>query len=145
MTRRDNVLRALENAGERGCTTAELTGPECGGSRFGGRIGELRQEGWIITERRVREGSHLYVLTGREAVAPRQASVSVLKARKAALVTHRDGFEVVQFCPTCVETFRQGHACPHGHVTEEWLTGTGATAHACRHNNIDAGEIRHAA
>jgi uncharacterized C2H2 Zn-finger protein len=87
----------------------------------------------------------LYVLTGREAVAPRQSSVTALKARKAALVTRRDGFEVVQFCPRCVETFQQGHACPHGHATEEWLTGTGATAHACKHINIDAGEAQRAA
>jgi hypothetical protein len=60
--RRDRILRALE-AGP--CTTAQLASPDVGGVRFGARLMELRADGYVITEERVREGSHLYRLGGR--------------------------------------------------------------------------------
>jgi hypothetical protein len=57
------VLRALEAAGLRGCTTAELCQPEVGGVRFGGRIHELIHDfGCVIERDRIRQGSHHYIL-----------------------------------------------------------------------------------
>ena len=72
------VLRTLQDAGERGATTAELCQPDVGGVRFAARVHELRHlHGHTIVETRVRQGSSRYVLrseflpgatpTGREA------------------------------------------------------------------------------
>lgn len=74
MTNRDRILHALQRAGSRGCTTAELCQPDLGGVRFGARIKELRDDGHTIVEQIVRKGSHRYVLVAdkpaREQAAP---------------------------------------------------------------------------
>lgn len=54
-----NVLDRLRVAP---ATTHDLCQPEVGGIRFGGRIKELRDLGYVIDRKRVREGSHLYTL-----------------------------------------------------------------------------------
>lgn len=56
------VLKALQAAGGRGCTTHELGQPDVGGFRFSARLYELRQDGYQITETRERRGSSRYVL-----------------------------------------------------------------------------------
>jgi hypothetical protein len=61
-TRKARVLRALERAGDHGLPTAVLCQPHIGGTRFGGRVHELRQEGHQIRCRYLRPGSHLYTL-----------------------------------------------------------------------------------
>lgn len=61
-TRRQLVFEALYRAGSRGATTAELAQPDVGGVRFGGRIAELRAEGFRISETYERPGSHRYHL-----------------------------------------------------------------------------------
>lgn len=60
-TAKSRVLSALQEAGSLGQTTAALCQPGCGGVRFSARILELRQEGHVIHERRLRSGSWLYV------------------------------------------------------------------------------------
>ena len=61
-TARGRVLHALETAHPEGVPTAVLCQPQVGGVRFGGRIHELRQEGYQIRTRYLRPGSHLYTL-----------------------------------------------------------------------------------
>lgn len=57
------VLRTLQDAGDRGATTAELCQPDVGGTRFSSRIHELRHlHGHEIHETRVRQGSPRYTL-----------------------------------------------------------------------------------
>jgi hypothetical protein len=59
------IRHLLEEAGDRGVTTAQLL--EAGaGSRYGARIHELRHEdGLNITEKPLRQGSSVYKLVGR--------------------------------------------------------------------------------
>lgn len=58
------VLNALLDAGDRGANTHELCQPNVGGIRFGGRIHELRDLGYVIEARPERPGSHRYTLRG---------------------------------------------------------------------------------
>lgn len=60
------VLRALETAGGRGATTHDLCQPDVGGLRFGGRIHELRELGYVIEARPARAGSYRYTLRDTE-------------------------------------------------------------------------------
>lgn len=72
-TARSRVLWALQKAGRRGCTTADLASPMVGGVRFGARLKELRDEGWMIVCTPLRPGSHHYQLltdVEREPVYP---------------------------------------------------------------------------
>jgi hypothetical protein len=62
------VLRALQDAGDRGLVTGQLD--EIGGTRFGGRILELREVGYVISQSRVRQGQHRYVLERQDAEGP---------------------------------------------------------------------------
>lgn len=62
VTRRQLTLHLLREAGGRGVTTSEFLEGGCG-SRFGGRILELREQGHMIETERVREGSFRYTLT----------------------------------------------------------------------------------
>lgn len=55
------VLGFLRDAGSRGVTTHELLHGGCG-SRYGGRIHELRKLGYDITAERERQGSYRYTL-----------------------------------------------------------------------------------
>ena len=70
MTRKETTLALLQAAGDEGVTTQQflLRGS---GSRFGARILELRQEGWIIEGRvkasngkRRRVNGYVYTLRG---------------------------------------------------------------------------------
>ncbi len=61
MSKRQIVLRLLREAGPRGVTTAEFLEAGCG-SRFGARVQELREEGFVVDTRRVRTASYVYVL-----------------------------------------------------------------------------------
>ena len=61
MTKREHVLQLLREAGPRGVTTAEFLKAGCG-SRFGARIQELRDAGYVIDSKRVRSSSHVYTL-----------------------------------------------------------------------------------
>jgi len=56
------ILAALEHAGPRGLTTAQLCQPEAGGVRFSARVMELREAGYEIDDRCVRKGSWRYWL-----------------------------------------------------------------------------------
>lgn len=69
-TARSRVLWALQKAGVRGCTTADLASPIVGGVRFGARIKELRDEGWTIVATPLRPGSHHYELISQDQAAP---------------------------------------------------------------------------
>ncbi len=63
MTRRDLLLNVLEQAGARGVTTAEII--QAGvGSRYGARLLELRERGYVVEAVRVRDGSYRYTLLG---------------------------------------------------------------------------------
>lgn len=57
------VLQLLRQAGSSGVTTADFLQGGAG-SRFGGRILELRQMGFVISTKRVRSGMSRYVLLG---------------------------------------------------------------------------------
>lgn len=59
----NRVLNALRGAGQRGLTTAELCQPEVGGCRFGARVHEIRNAGFVVVNRRIRNGSDRYWLT----------------------------------------------------------------------------------
>lgn len=84
MSKREHVLQLLRAAGPRGVTTAEfLEDGQCG-SRFGARVQELRDAGWSIDARRVRAGSHVYVLV-RE--PPTAAPMTVQTATPADIAT----------------------------------------------------------
>lgn len=61
------VLKALIAVGGVGVTTRELCQPDVGGTRFGGRIFELREMGFRIESRRERNGSQRYWLRDSEA------------------------------------------------------------------------------
>lgn len=61
MSNKALVLHLLKEAGDRGVTTAELLQAGCG-SRYGGRILELRKKGYVIESTRVRDGSWRYEL-----------------------------------------------------------------------------------
>ena len=56
------VLQALRDASPNGLTTNELCQPEHGGVRFGARIEELRDKGYVIETERIRNNSHRYRL-----------------------------------------------------------------------------------
>lgn len=62
MSAKRRVHRALRDAGSRGCTTGELSQPDCGGIRFGARLNELRAEGVDWTRQREAKGSWRYRL-----------------------------------------------------------------------------------
>ncbi len=67
MTRRALLGHLLEQAGERGLTTAELL--QAGiGSRYSARIWELREAGWVIEAHRIRDGSWRYTLLAKPGV-----------------------------------------------------------------------------
>jgi hypothetical protein len=61
MSKRELVHRLLLEAGERGVTTAQLMAAGAG-SRYGGRIFELRSQGLVIETERIREGAYRYTL-----------------------------------------------------------------------------------
>jgi hypothetical protein len=54
------VLKALRDRGQAGATTAQLG--EVAGFRFGARLHELREAGYVIDTRRERRGSSRYTL-----------------------------------------------------------------------------------
>ncbi|MEM1271793.1 MAG: helix-turn-helix domain-containing protein, partial [Bacteroidota bacterium] len=61
--RRDcNKTRVLDRLRKGPATNVELA--EAGGYRFGGRIHELRQEGFVIQKRRIDGGLFMYELVG---------------------------------------------------------------------------------
>jgi Helix-turn-helix domain len=78
MSKREHVLQLLREAGEHGVTTAQFLEAGCG-SRFGARVQELRDAGWVIDARRVRVGSHVYVL-GQEPQAATPASATAVES-----------------------------------------------------------------
>ena len=115
MTRRQLVLHLLREAGPRGVTTAELLQAGCG-SRYGGRLFELREQGHVIEGERLREGSWRYRLVhdpelGRllsEAEAPakrEQASPGSVPSQEgvrlaAAVQESQEGlFDTGEFAP----------------------------------------------
>jgi hypothetical protein len=62
------ALRVLEEAGDRGLTTGELT--RMVGTRFGARILELRRAGYVISEERIKANQSLYVLERQDGDGP---------------------------------------------------------------------------
>jgi hypothetical protein len=74
MSRKWLLLRLLKDAGSVGATTADLLAAGVG-SRYGARLLELRDHGYVIESRRERQSSFRYILTdepGVEAPAGRQ-------------------------------------------------------------------------
>ena len=63
------VLRALQAAGGRGATTAELSQSTVGGFRFGARILELRDAGLRIDAKKLANGQWRYWLRDSETVS----------------------------------------------------------------------------
>lgn len=60
-TRRDLLAHLLREAGNRGITTGELL--QAGvGSRYSARLLELRELGWVVEAKRIRDGSWRYTL-----------------------------------------------------------------------------------
>lgn len=93
-TAKGRVLYALREAGSIGCTTAFLAQPSVGGVRFSARVKELRDEGYVIHERRLRAGSHLYhLVSDRYASQPDRAVIK----RDACWEYERDGELVLDF------------------------------------------------
>lgn len=74
------VLRALIAAGGRGATTHELCQPQVGGTRFGGRLHELRELGFVIARRQERAGRWRYWLVS----SPDSARLFDASDRRAA-------------------------------------------------------------
>lgn len=72
-TRRDLVLRLLREAGSLGVTTAGFVQAGAG-IRFGARLGELRERGYVIGAERIGEGAWRYTLLGEppDDLAPAQ-------------------------------------------------------------------------
>lgn len=56
------VLKALIAVGGQGATTRELCQPTVGGSRFGGRLFELREMGFQIDARKLADNTYRYTL-----------------------------------------------------------------------------------
>lgn len=56
------VLYALRAAGQKGATTGELAQPDCGGTRFGARIDELRKAGCVVFRVQLQPGRWRYWL-----------------------------------------------------------------------------------
>ncbi|MCW3039450.1 MAG: hypothetical protein JWM31_1355 [Solirubrobacterales bacterium] len=135
MTRASAIIAALEAAGERGCTTAELCQPDVGGVRFGGRIDELRKAGYIIRESRIRQGSHRYVLAGVEAPAPQPAEPAPTPIRSIR-GRRIDQTVVVAACYGCLTNHPRGFKCPHGHTIELMELGAGPRDQPCRRAQI---------
>jgi hypothetical protein len=82
MSKRGLVRRLLLEAGPRGVTTADFLQAGCG-SRFGARVQELRDAGYVIDARPRGAGSWLYVLAEQSRpqsrhVAPDVDSVDAL-------------------------------------------------------------------
>jgi hypothetical protein len=71
MSKRQHVLQLLSEAGPRGVTTGEFLEAGCG-SRFGARVQELRDAGFVVDSRRLRAGAHVYTLQA----VPRAAATS---------------------------------------------------------------------
>lgn len=68
LSQQDRILLALHEAGPKGCTTEELSKLAL---RFGGRIYDLRQKGWIIKSSSMPgTESELYVLVRAVAQVP---------------------------------------------------------------------------
>jgi hypothetical protein len=83
-TRRELALQLLRDAGRRGVHTGDFLAAGVGG-RYGARLQELRDLGYVIEAHHVRLGQWLYVLLGEppcERAAP---------ARAVAADTHGDG------------------------------------------------------
>ena len=119
------VLRALE-AGP--CTTHQLIQPDVGGGRFSARILELRELGYEITERRIRQGSHLYTLEGRAMeAAPTSKPPEVLPAAStapSASLRSSDLFGPHHCCDACGHRWRESDWpwwCPNCHVGVHWV------------------------
>lgn len=116
MTARQRVLAALQ-AGPQ--TTASLCQPDVGGVRFGGRIHELREDGYEIEERRLRVGSSLYTL-----VAGPTRTIRVGDAPSAgshAGAGHKNPWRRAWLCKRCAYAEVDGNVCPRGHLaTRGW-------------------------
>ena len=74
--RQRQLLEALERAGRRGLTTAEIMQPDVGGERFSARLAELRAAGYKIDGKYERQGSWRYKLV---ASPPLDKPVAVIK------------------------------------------------------------------
>ena len=99
------VLRTLQDAGDRGATTAELCQPDVGGVRFAARIHELRHlHGHEIHESRVRQGSSRYTLAAESSSVELGATHNSRKAdetgaRRRALMVAASGSSVPRRVP----------------------------------------------
>lgn len=131
MTRAGNIVAALEAAGERGCTTADLCSPAVGGVRFSARIMELREQGYIIRESQIRQGSHLYVLAGVESTTTGTVVPAEVPTIKSIRGQRLDG-TVVDVCMGCLTNHRPGFVCPHGRRTERMELGAGPRDQPCQ-------------
>jgi len=76
MTNKQLTLHLLKQAGPGGVTTSEFLVAGCG-SRFGARVQELRDDGYVIPAKRIRDGSYRYTLvTSPAGHAPSKPEVS---------------------------------------------------------------------
>ena len=58
------ALRVIQRLKEGPATNVQLSQPEIGGLRFGGRLFECKQDGWIIEKQQISGGLWLYRLAG---------------------------------------------------------------------------------
>lgn len=105
MTRRALLLHLLQEAGDRGLTTAEII--QAGvGSRYGARLLELRKEGWVVEAERVRDGSWRYRLVGGvesgRGVQPPSSGTHARQTRSTAALSAQEGL----FTPPAIPHWR---------------------------------------
>jgi hypothetical protein len=91
MTRKWLLLSLLETAGERGVTIGEIMGAGVG-SRYGARLLELREQGYVVEAKREREGSFRYTLlaTPDDLVDPPSETVASINRAATSVALARD-------------------------------------------------------
>ena len=88
MSNREKALEALERAGTHGITNIDLMA--IAGSRAGGRVDELRQQGHRITCEQVERGLYRYTLRPR--TSGRLADLVPVNAERIQLVESAPSF-----------------------------------------------------
>jgi hypothetical protein len=131
VTAGDRILKALQDAGERGCTTADLCQPNVGGVRFSARIEELRAAGHNILATIIRQGSWRYTLitdaeagVGNTPVAPSPPAAVSLPVHSNAGASL--GIPEFHCCDSCGHRWREKPrwwmTCPSCSKGTHWIS-----------------------
>jgi hypothetical protein len=127
-TAKQRVLAALR-AGTK--TTADLCAPDVGGVRFSARLMELRDDGHIIEDHPIRQGSWKYTLVNEArtplAVVPSPAPLPPVSSRGA--------WGSFSCCHACGFVFHErgmSRECPSCHEGMQWVGDYWTHADAAR-------------